>query len=344
LKQLTVSGGDSGSRLDRYLMKYLSGAPSGLLYRQMRKKNITLNRKKCTGSERLREGDTVEIFFSDETIAKFSVVPGQVARASAERKNAGEKLSVIYSDSDLMFVDKPAGILSQGDDSGEQSMVGLLLRYVLDSRLMTEEQMKTSRPSVCSRLDRNTSGILLCGLTRRGSAFLSEQLRTRDLKKYYLCLAEGIVERPVHLSGWLVKDRDGNKASVYRTEEEIPAALRREAREIRTDYRPAAHGENATLLAVHLVTGRSHQIRAHLASEGHPLLGDPKYGRTGGRKDAAAGPRRQMLHAWKIVFPEIPGDFSYLSGKSFEAPLPADFLRAARQAGIRIPEKIDVLP
>ena len=373
MRQLTVSAGDAGSRLDRYLMKYLNGAPAGLLYRQMRKKNITLNRRKCAGPERLAEGDTIELFLADDTIDRFSAVPEAIAAAAAASAAAGNTLprkgghhpeeynrhfpedvsrpeahhghfsengsdpetldgrptkglsrggrsvpplSVLFQNGDILIADKPAGILSQGDDSGEVSMVDLLLRYVLDYRILSEEQMKTSRPAVCSRLDRNTSGLLLCGLTRRGSAFLSEKLRTRDLKKFYLCLVRGICPRPEQLSGWLVKDQRTNQVTVFFAPEQIPEKARGAARQIRTDYRPLAYGADATLLCVHLVTGRTHQIRAHLASVGHPLIGERKYGygstaatgRSAGERQTGA--RRQMLHAWRVVFPEISGDFA----------------------------------
>ena len=403
MRQLTVSAGDAGSRLDRYLMKYLNGAPAGLLYRQMRKKNITLNRRKCAGPERLAEGDTIELFLADDTIDRFSAVPEAIAAAAAASAAAGNTLprkgghhpeeynghfpedvsrpeahhghfsengsdpetldgrptkglsrggrsvpplSVLFQNGDILIADKPAGILSQGDDSGEVSMVDLLLRYVLDDRILSEEQMKTSRPAVCSRLDRNTSGLLLCGLTRRGSAFLSEKLRTRDLKKFYLCLVRGICPRPEQLSGWLVKDQRTNQVTVFFAPEQIPEKARGAARQIRTDYRPLAYGADATLLCVHLVTGRTHQIRAHLASVGHPLIGERKYGygstaatgRSAGERQTGA--RRQMLHAWRVVFPEISGDFAGLSGRTFQAPPPADFVREAERVGIALPEEM----
>lgn len=337
MKELVISGQDCGQRLDKYLSKYLSQAPKGFIYKMMRKKNITLNKGKCDGTEKLSEGDKICLFFSDETLEKFAGTEDAVKVEAVK-----DELQVIYEDAHVMFVNKRSGELSQKAKESDVSLVEQIIVHALDKGLLTKENLKTCRPSVCNRLDRNTSGLVTAGLSLPGLAFLSEQLKTRDVKKYYLCLVHGTVDKPSHLKGFLAKDEKTNKVFVAAKKELLPAALREEALWIETAYQPLTVSKKATLLLVHLITGRSHQIRAHLSSIGHPIIGDVKYGNQTVNREYRdqAKTRSQLLHAYKMEFQEIKGQFSYLSHRTFAAPLPKEFIDALRYAGISLPEEI----
>ena len=298
---------DAGQRLDKYLRKYLQNAPSSFIYRMLRKKNIVLNAGRAEGKELLAEGDTIRIFFSEETLAHFR-------GGEAETKNVSFPApAIVYEDEDILLLDKASGILSQGDKSGEPSVNDWLREYLSQSR----EAADTFRPSVCNRLDRNTSGLLLCAKTYAGSRFLSEQIGGHELGKYYRALVEGELHGEAVLRGLWYKDEAANRVRIDKLKDGEGVPEDTKGRYAETRYRVLACNEGYSLVELRLMTGRSHQIRAHMASIGHPLAGDIKYGGHPCGKE-----RSQFLQAFRIVFPEISGAFERLSGKSFEIPLP----------------------
>ena len=319
MKQFTVTQAEAGQRLDKFLGKYLNKAPKSFLYKMMRKKNITLNGKKAAGSEKLVSGDEIKLFFSDETIEKFSEL--QLPKAQG-------KLSVIYEDEHILLVNKPEGILSQKAEADDISMVEEAQRYLLNNGAVTEESLRTFRPSVVNRLDRNTSGILAVGKDLAGAQEVSRLFKERSLHKYYYCLVKGQVKEKARIKGYLVKNEATNRVTV----EKEP--MGREALPIETEYIPLDSDGEVTLLKVLLVTGRTHQIRAHLASEGHPLAGDTKYGQDAfnRRYREKYQLKHQLLHAFRLSFPDgMEGRLSDLSGKCFRAPLPAQFERIIKE-------------
>lgn len=320
MKQITISGNEAGQRLDKLLGKYLNLAGKSFIYKMMRKKNITLNGKKCDGSEKLVVGDEVKIFLSDETFEKFSEVKVQ--------KVAKKKLDIIYEDDQIILINKPSGMLSQKAKESDESLVEYLIDYLLDSGSLTEEQLRSFHPSVCNRLDRNTSGLVAAGKTLAGLQILSELFRDRSLHKYYLAVVDGEVREKSRIDGYLVKDEKTNQVLVYRRLNDVPASLRQDAAEIHTEYEPMAYQNHFTLLRVLLITGRTHQIRAHLASIGHPILGDYKYGKqaVNDRAKKQYHVNSQMLHSFETVFPEeLPEAFYKLNGKHFQAKPPKEF-------------------
>lgn len=315
MKSIIVNSNEAGQRLDKLLGKYLNLAGKGFLYKMMRKKNITLNGKKCDGSEKLSMGDEIKLFLSDETIEKFSEVKVQ--------KVHHQKLDIVYEDQHILMINKPSGMLSQKAKETDESLVEYLIDYLLESGQLTKEDLRSFRPSVCNRLDRNTSGLVAAGKSLAGLQMLSSVLKDRSLHKYYVCGVKGILKEKQLISGYLKKDEKTNQVTILTKEEA-------DALPIRTEYEPIGYANDQyTLLKVTLITGRTHQIRAHLASIGHPLLGDHKYG------DAKVNEfvkeryhiRSQMLHSWQMVFPELEGDFAYLSGKTIEAKWPKEFKR-----------------
>lgn len=318
MKLLTVTKNEAGQRLDKLLAKYLNQAGKGFIYKMIRKKNITLNGKRCDGSEKLEEGDQIRLFLSDETIEKFSKT-----EVPAVKK---QTLDILYEDENVLFINKPCGMLSQKAEETDESLVEYLIAYLLESGALTEELLRTFRPSVCNRLDRNTSGIVIAGKSLGGLQAMSAVLRDRSLHKYYQCIVKGRVETPCRVRGYLRKNEQTNQVSVFR--DPVPDSL-----PIETEYIPLAVGTDYTRLQVTLITGRSHQIRAHLASIGHPILGDPKYGDPACNREAKQKYHisTQLLHSWKLVMPETVAEpCAGLAGRSFTAPLPGDFLRVMK--------------
>ena len=329
MKSIIVNQNEAGQRLDKLLGKYLNLAGKGFLYKMLRKKNITLNGKKCTGSEKLNQGDEIRLFLSDETMEKFSqVTVQQVGKV---------KLAIVYEDAHVLFINKPSGMLSQKAKDRDESLVEYVTGYLLDTGALTREELRGFRPSVCNRLDRNTSGLVAAGKSLAGLQILSELFRDRSLRKYYLCVVAGPVQEGQLIDGYLTRDEKNNQVTIHR--EPVAGSDR-----ILTGYEPLCSREGFTLLRVHLITGKTHQIRAHLASVGHPIAGDYKYGdpAVNGQVKKLYGVRSQMLHSWKLVFPQVREPLAYLGGKSFEAPVPEEFGRMFPEAekilsGIRKP-------
>lgn len=314
MKSIIVNSNEAGQRLDKLLAKYLNLAGKSFLYKMMRKKNITLNGKKCDGSEKLTEGDEVKLFLADETIEKFSEVKIQ--------KVQKKKLDIVYEDAQILLINKPSGMLSQKAKETDESLVEYLIDYLLDSGQLSKEEMRSFRPSVCNRLDRNTSGLVAAGKSLAGLQMLSAVFKDRSLHKYYLAVVSGSVTERQTISGYLRKDEKTNQVTI--TAHEVP-----ESAPIQTEYEPLAVQNGYTLLKVTLITGRTHQIRAHLSSMGHPIAGDYKYGSERVNADVKKGyqVKSQMLHSWKMEFPVLSEPFAYLSGKTFFAPPPAEFQR-----------------
>lgn len=311
MREIRIGKKDGGQRLDKFLKKYMREASAGFLYKMLRKKNITLNGKKAEGKELLGEGDVVMLYLAEDTIAKFR---GEGVRSAIVYPTT--ELSIIYEDADFVFINKETGMLSQRAKKEDCSLVEYLLGYLQQKGEWGPEEPFT--PGICNRLDRNTSGLVLSGKNLASVRVLSELLKSRGLRKYYLTVVEGVMSEPRRLDGYLSKDRERNVATVFDGDG-------RGRTPVETRYEPLCDNGVCTLLNVELVTGKTHQIRAHLASIGHPLAGDLKYG-----GKPVQGQRGQLLHAWQTVFPddaacpELAG-YPQICGRTFTAPPPVRF-------------------
>ena len=322
MREIVIEKNEAGQRLDKFLAKYMNEASKSFFYKMMRKKNITLNGKKCEGNEKLAEGDVVKLFLAEDTIEKFSSVQVQAVRKV--------NLDILYEDDEIILVNKPAGMLSQKAKETDESLVEYLIDYLLGSGKLTESGLRAFRPSVCNRLDRNTSGLVVAGKTLPGLQIMAAVFKDRSIHKYYQCVVKGVIKEKQLITGFITKDEKTNQVKIWREEQPDSAPIMTEYEPLATVFRD---GFSCTLLKVTLITGRTHQIRAHLASIGHPIVGDPKYGdklinQTAQKKYRI---RSQMLHSWQVVFPQLPEPLAYLSGKSFLAPLPAEFSRICKE-------------
>ena len=325
MQELHVTENEAGQRLDKLLAKFLNQAPKSFLYKMMRKKNIVLNGKKCTGNEKLKQGDSIKLFFSDETIEKFSA--GTYAIPKKEKINM---LPIIYEDEQVLLMNKPVGVLSQKAKDSDVSAVEILINYLMETDQLSKEQFRTFHPSICNRLDRNTSGILVAGKTLPALQEMNRFFKERTIAKYYRCLVKGrVIKNEEYIKGYLVKDQKTNKVSITKkkTEEGVP---------IETEYCVIQSNDEVSLLEVHLITGKTHQIRAHLASIGHPIIGDYKYGdkQINEMYRQVYGLKSQLLHAYRLEMPSSNGSMAYLNDKKFVAELPDKFIKICKDKGV----------
>ncbi len=308
MRELSIGEREAGQRLDKFLKKYFSNASDGFLYKMLRKKNIELNHKKADGHEILQVGDRLQLFLEEETIEKFDSVR---FNTDLTTKYPVCPLEIIYEDANLCIINKPAGMLSQKADAKEPSANEYIIGYLLHSGALTPKDLETFTPSVCNRLDRNTSGLLIAGKTLKGLREMGMALKNRSLKKFYTTLVVGNFSRSVTAEAWLKKNPSTNQVQIF--EKEVPGADK-----ITTAYEPLWTNKAYSLLRVHLITGKSHQIRSHLAFLGHPIVGDPKYGDAKINQSFRKkyGLQHQLLHAQCLEWPDKT---------AIQAPLPKIF-------------------
>lgn len=326
MREVIVKELEAGQRLDKFLHKYLKEAPNSFLYKMMRKKNIVLNGKKVTGSEQIKEGDSIKLFLSEETIDKFMGVAVSVKFTEIYKKaySSLKEIRVVSEFEDVLFINKPAGILSQQAQAGDLSANEWLIGYLLDKKAITSEELKTFKPSVCNRLDRNTSGLLVCSKTLLGSQEMARILKDRSLHKFYRCLVHGKCELQGIYEAYLYKDEKNNKVTVYNESDSIKGVYKDKLKPIKTGIKPINYYENSdsTELEIELFTGKTHQIRAQMEKLGYPLVGDIKYAGA----EMKTKTQGQKLHAYRLLFPEMKGELAYLSEKEIICEKPKHWI------------------
>lgn len=308
VKNIEIKPNDAGQRLDRFLRKYLPKATLSGIYKMIRK-DVKVNGKRSKLDAFLKEGDIITLYLDDEKIDKLSI------RKKIIRTDRTFK--IIYEGDNVLIVFKNPGILTHGDANEKKNhLTNQVVSYLIDTGSYNPRFSNTFSPSPTNRLDRNTSGLVVFGKNTDSLRRLNEIFKNRDIEKSYLTICQGEIKAPLDLHGYMEKIEVNGK---FRTC--ISETSNQKSKAIHTKVNPLKYGEykgvKYTLTEVKLMTGRMHQIRAHLSYIGHPIVGDSKYG---GREIRTLGIRNQLLCANKLSFPEFAEDdiLVELSEKVFE--------------------------
>lgn len=308
MKQLIIGKNDAGQRLDKFLSKNLPNLPQSLLYKYIRKKRIKVNGKRAEISTRLSVGDVLDLYINDEFFEK--------PEPTYDFLHAGTNLNILFEDENVLVLDKPVGLLAHPDDREYvDTLIGRVKRYLYEKGEYDPESEQSFTPALVNRIDRNTGGIVLAAKTAEALRVLNQKMKDREIHKFYLCAVHGTPNPEKGLlKGYLWKDEKKNRVYVYKD-------YRPGAKTIETKYRVLKSAENMSLVEVELLTGRTHQIRAHFASIGCPLVGDGKYGNNQNNRKAG-GRRKQFLYSYKTVFDFTTdaGALEPLNGMTFEVP------------------------
>ena len=308
MKQLTIGKNDAGQRLDKFLQKNLPNLPQSLLYKYIRKKRIKVNGKRAEISTRLSVGDVLDLYINDEFFEK--------PEPTYDFLHAGTNLNILFEDENVLVLDKPVGLLAHPDDREYvDTLIGRVKRYLYEKGEYDPDAEQSFTPALVNRIDRNTGGIVLAAKTAEALRVLNQKMKDREIHKFYLCAVHGTPNPEKGLlKGYLWKDEKKNRVYVYKD-------YRPGAKTIETKYRVLKSAENMSLVEVELLTGRTHQIRAHFASIGCPLVGDGKYGNNQNNRKQG-GRRKQFLYSYKTVFDFTTdaGALEGLNGMTLEVP------------------------
>ena len=306
MKTITIQANDANQRLDKFLTKSFPNLPQSMLYKSIRKKDIKCNGKRCEISTRLQEGDVLTLYLKDEF---FQKEPKQY-----DFLKAPKKLTIVYEDENILLLDKKPGLIVHPDENYHfDSLIARVQHYLYDKGEYDPEAENSFAPALVNRIDRNTGGIVMAAKNAEALRILNEKLRARELTKKYLCIVCGkMPKKEDTLEGFLEKNESQNR--VY-----ISQKANANTRSIRTKYRVLEEKKGFSLLEVELLTGRTHQIRAHMASIGHPLAGDGKYGKNAVNKKI--GFPYQALYSYYLgfTFSTDAGILEYLKGRVFKA-------------------------
>lgn len=299
MKSITISSNDAGQRVDRLILKTFDSLPKSLMFKEIRKKNIKVNKKRCTPEQVLREGDILELYLKDEVL--------HIKEKHYDFLKASTELDIIYEDENIILLNKKVGILCHPDGKDYiDNLVARLKRYLFEKGEWNPNSSAFT-PSLANRIDRNTGGIVIGAKNAQALKIINDKIKSREIEKYYLTVVHGKMPKKSEvLTAYLTKNEKKNMVTV--TDNQINGS-----KQIITQYTVLDYKEDASLLEVKLLTGRTHQIRAHLAHIGHPLYGDGKYGIDKGRY-------RQALYSYKLKFSfKDENALSYLNGKIFQA-------------------------
>ncbi len=291
--------------MDKFLSKAVKGLPMSMMYKYIRTKKIKVNRARTEQNYMLAEGDEIQLFIREEFFDAPEADRGALSRIHP-------KLNILYEDENIMLLNKRPGVLVHEDKgAGENTLIMHIKAYLAQKGEYDPTEEHSFAPALCNRIDRNTGGIVIAAKNAEALREMNEKIRNDELRKFYLCAVHGSMKREaLTLRGYLYKHADTNTVDISDT-------YKKGYKEIITKYRVLRQNAGNSLLEVELVTGRTHQIRAHLSHIGHPLLGDGKYGVN--REDRTKGYKYQALYAYRLEFDfaDNSGTLGYLNGKSF---------------------------
>lgn len=304
MKSFTIEKNDADQRLDKFLTKSCPKLPKALMYKYIRIKRIKVNGKRAEISTRLKKGDVVDMYINDEFFEKKETV--------YDFMSASKNIDIVYEDENIILLNKKVGLLSHPDETEYvDTLITRVKRYLFEKGEWHPDEETSFTPALVNRIDRNTSGIVICAKTAEALRVLNQKMKDRELHKIYLCIVHGKMNKEKELlEGYLVKDEKKNKVFVSKKPKDG-------AKLIRTEYKVLGCRDGLSLLEVNLLTGRTHQIRAHLASIGHPLVGDGKYGTN--ELNKKTGYKKQCLCSHKLIFDFTTdaGGLEYLNKKEF---------------------------
>ena len=319
--KITITENQGNQRLDRFLKKYFDNAPLSHIYKMIRK-DIKVNGKRLTNESMIQTGDEMTIYISEEEMKKLQKPVKQV--------RAKKQFSIAYEDENILIAEKPFGLLTHGDHTEKKNhLANQVVDYLIEKGDYSPRVDRTFSPAPVNRLDRNTTGLVVFGKNARALQELNHMIREKNfVNKYYMTIVCGKLPGPLELKDKMTKDGSRNMVSVIDADSA-------EGKLMETIARPVDYGQMDgkwyTLTEVKIITGRTHQIRAHLAKAGYPVLGDAKYGSASAHRRASdkLGLNTQLLHAYKLEFEKCENDgvLAYLQGKTIEAQLPENFRR-----------------
>lgn len=316
MREFIINENDAGQRLDKFVQKTVRGIPISLMYKAIRTKKIKVNRSRAEQKQILQAGDVVQMFLSEDLFGE-KITPNELMEAPP-------RLDIVYEDENILICEKKPGVLvHSGDGDGKthgdgrasdrNTLIYHIQSYLCQRGEYRPEAENSFAPALCNRIDRNTGGLVIAAKNAAALREMNEKIRADKVSKFYLCAVHGRPERKTDtLGGYLVKNAADNK--VFITHKKTPAA-----KEVLTRYTVVDYNSDRdlSLLLVELITGRTHQIRAHMASIGHPLLGDGKYGVN--QADRRIGYKHQALYSYRVRFNFRDGCLSYLNGREFYA-------------------------
>lgn len=302
--EIKIGDNEENQRLDKFLKKYLPNAPLSYIYKTIRKKNIKLNGKKADINQMLKKGDVLNLYIKDEELTHLT--------KKKSIKKAKKQFKVAYEDKNILVVEKPKGLLVHGSkEEKKNTLVNQVCSYLYQNDQYDPSKEKTFVPAAVNRLDRNTSGLVIFGKHYKSLQILNSMIREKNyIRKYYLTIVSGHMAQSMHLKDHIIKDEDKNKVSLVNKTDS-------NTKFIETTFKPLAHNGTYTLVEAELITGRTHQIRVHLANAGYPIIGDEKYGKRklNEKFKKEFGLKNQYLHAHKLFFEKGIDLLAYLEKK-----------------------------